>query len=312
MRKLEIKESMMQKTIVVWLGAFLCCALWGSAFPCIKIGYKLFDIHSSATMTQILFAGCRFVLAGVLTIIIGSLLNRHFLKPKKAALGNIFKLSLLQTVMQYVFFYIGLAHTSGVKASIIGGVNVFIAILVASLIFKQEKLSGRKMLGSLIGFTGVVLVNIAGNEISGSFTLLGEGAIVLSTVAYAFSSVLIKRYSEDENPVILSGYQFLVGGIIMIGFGLLGGGRITRVTPGGIGILLYLAFLSAIAYSLWGILLKYNPVSKVAVFGFMNPVFGVIFSAILLGEYNTLNITSVISLVLVCIGIYIVNYEKAS
>lgn len=310
MKKLEIREALMQKNIVVWLGAFLCCALWGSAFPCIKIGYKLFEIESSETMTQILFAGCRFALAGVLTIIIGSLLNGEFLKPKKKSWGRVLKLSLLQTVAQYIFFYIGLAHTSGVKASIIEGVSVFVAILVASLIFHQEKLSTQKMLGSFIGFLGVVLVNVVGNEISGGFTLLGEGMIFLSTVAYGFSSVVIKNYSREENPVTLSGYQFLLGGLIMVACGLLGGGRISVITMQGIGMLFYLALLSAIAYSLWGILLKYNPVSKVAVFGFMNPVCGVLFSALLLGEYDTLNIMSVISLVLVCIGIYIVNYER--
>lgn len=69
------KEQLMQKTIVVWLGALLCCALWGSAFPCIKIGYQLFQIESEQTATQILFAGCRFALAGILTLVIGSLVK---------------------------------------------------------------------------------------------------------------------------------------------------------------------------------------------------------------------------------------------
>ena len=309
MKKMEMKEQFMQKTIVVWLGAFLCCALWGSAFPCIKIGYELFQIESSETMTQILFAGCRFTLAGILTILIGSVLNGGFLKPKKQIWGNIFKLSLLQTVAQYVFFYIGLANTTGVKASIIEGVNVFVAILIASLIFHQETLDAKKMIGSLIGFIGVVLVNITGNEVNGSFSLAGEGAILLSTVAYAFSSVLIKIYSKEENPVTLSGYQFVLGGIIMIGCGLLGGGRIQTITVNGLMMLIYLAFLSAVAYSLWGILLKYNPVSKVAVFGFMNPVFGVLLSAVLLNEYDTISYMSILSLILVCAGIYIVNKE---
>lgn len=310
LKKIRLKENFMQKTLVVWLGAFLCCALWGSAFPCIKIGYKLFEIESNETMTQILFAGCRFTLAGILTILIGSLMSGQFLKPKKQSLAPIFKLSLTQTVAQYIFFYIGLAHTTGVKASIIQAVNVFVAILVASLIFHQEKLDGKKMLGSLIGFIGVVLVNMTGNDVSSSFSLVGEGAIFLSTVAYAFSSVMIKNYSKEENPVVLSGYQFIIGGMIMVLWGLIGGGRIHTITTSGMMMLLYLALLSAVAYSLWGILLKYNPVSKVAVFGFMNPVFGVLLSAMLLKEYETLNYMSIVSLILVCIGIYIVNKEK--
>ena len=303
---MKTKEQFMTKTVVVWLGALLCCALWGSAFPCIKIGYQLFEIPSDATATQILFAGCRFTLAGILAIIIGSVLNHRILIPKQGSLGKITKLCMLQTVAQYLFFYIGLANTSGVKASIIEGVNVFISILVASLIFRQEKLTARKMLGCIIGFAGVILVNITGG-IDMAFTFTGDGFIVFSTIAYAFSSVMIKRYSQEENPVTLSGYQFVLGGLIMVVCGLLMGGRLTVISGAGIAMLLYLAVISAVAYSMWGVLLKYNPVSRVTVFGFMNPVFGVILSAIFLRESGSIGVVCILALVLVCAGIYIVN-----
>ena len=303
---MKTKEQFMTKTVVVWLGALLCCALWGSAFPCIKIGYQLFEIPSDATATQILFAGCRFTLAGILAIIIGSVLNHRILIPKQGSLGKITKLCMLQTVAQYLFFYIGLANTSGVKASIIEGVNVFISILVASLIFRQEKLTARKMLGCIIGFAGVILVNITGG-IDMAFTFTGDGFIVFSTIAYAFSSVMIKRYSQEENPVTLSGYQFGLGGLIMVVCGLLMGGRLTVISGAGIAMLLYLAVISAVAYSMWGVLLKYNPVSRVTVFGFMNPVFGVILSAIFLRESGSIGVVCILALVLVCAGIYIVN-----
>ena len=297
----------MQKTIIVWLGALLCCALWGSAFPCIKIGYRLFDIASGDVAAQILFAGCRFTLAGVLALAIGSALNREWLVPKRRSYGRIAKLALLQTVAQYIFFYVGLANTTGVKASIIEGVNVFIAILVASLLFHQEKLSAAKILGCVIGFAGVVLVNISGGGLDLEFHFTGEGFIFLSTIAYAFSSVFLKRYSKEDNPVLLSGWQFVFGGLVMIVCGLLAGGRLSEWSVAGVLMLLYMAVISAVAYSLWGILLKYNPVSKVAVFGFMNPVFGVILSAILLHEGDSIGVMCLVSLALVCAGIYIVN-----
>lgn len=297
----------MQKTIAVWLGALLCCALWGSAFPCIKIGYRLFDIASGDVAAQILFAGCRFTLAGVLALAIGSALNREWLVPKRRSYGRIAKLALLQTVAQYIFFYVGLANTTGVKASIIEGVNVFIAILVASLLFHQEKLSAAKILGCVIGFAGVVLVNISGGGLDLGFHFTGEGFIFLSTIAYAFSSVFLKRYSKEDNPVLLSGWQFVFGGLVMIVCGLLAGGRLSEWSVAGVLMLLYMAVISAVAYSLWGILLKYNPVSKVAVFGFMNPVFGVILSAILLHEGDSIGVMCLVSLALVCAGIYIVN-----
>lgn len=305
------KKNRMQSTVVVWLGALICCALWGSAFPCIKIGYQMFEIPQDAVATQILFAGLRFTLAGILVILIGSVLSGNLLKINRQNAPKILKLSLLQTVLQYLFFYIGLANTTGVKASIIEGVNVFIAIFVASLIFRQEKLTMGKLAGCLIGFAGVVLVNLNGNGLDMSFHLNGEGFIFLSTVAYAFSSVYLKRYSKTENPVLLSGWQFISGGLVMTIMGLLMGGKITKVTATGIAMLFYLACISAVAYSLWGILLKYNPVSRVAVFGFMNPVFGVILSAFLLGEREQASgIKSIIALILVSIGIYITAKVK--
>lgn len=305
------KAQFMQKTVVVWAGALLCCVLWGSAFPFVKIGYNLFEIASDDTAAQILFAGCRFTLAGIFAIIIGSLMGRELLKPSRESIGRVLWLSLLQTVLQYLFFYIGLAHTSGVKASIIEAVNVFVAILVASLLFRQERLTFLKLAGCAVGFAGVVLINM--NGMNFEMSLQGEGFIFLSTVAYAFSSVFMKRFSAKDNPVMLSGYQFVIGGIIMALVGTAMGGRLHMPSGSALLLLIYLAMLSAVAYSIWGILLKYNPVSKVAVFGFMNPVFGVILSAILLREGEQAGgLVSIVSLILVCIGIYAVNHQRAS
>lgn len=305
-----MNDKFMKKTIVVCIGAMICCVLWGSAFPCIKLGYSFMQIAGNDTAAQILYAGLRFTLAGVLTVLIGSVSYRKFLIPKKKSIGKIFSLSMLQTVLQYLFFYIGLAHTSGVKASIIEGLNVFVAILVASLIFRQEHLTSKKILGCILGFAGVVLVNISGKQVDFNLSLLGEGFIFFSTIAYAFSSVLMKKYSREENPVLLSGWQFVTGGIIMTLAGFLMGGRIQVFTAKSVGMLFYLAMVSAAAYSLWSLLLKYNPISRVAVYGFMNPVCGVLLSALLLDEAGMLSVSAVFALVLVCGGIYIVNRKS--
>ena len=77
--------------------------------------------------------------------------------------------------------------------------------------------------------------------------------------------------------------------------------------------ILYLALISAVAYTIWGLLLKYNHVSRVAVIGFTNPVFCALLSALFLGEADeAFSIKNLVSLVLVCIGIYIVNAKFAS
>ena len=181
-----MNEKIMTKTIVVWFGALICCALWGSAFPCIKIGYKMMNIASFDTASQILYAGCRFTLAGILALIIGSILNKKILLPKKSSYKKIAVLSIFQTVLQYMFFYIGLANTSGVKASIIEGMNVFVALILAGYIFHQEKVTSRKLIGCLIGFTGVVIVNVAGNGMDYSLKFTGEGFIFLSNCSICF------------------------------------------------------------------------------------------------------------------------------
>lgn len=296
------------KTIVVWAGALICCFLWGSAFPSIKIGYALFDIRSSQIPSQILFAGIRFFMAGILAVIIGSFARRKFLAPQKKSWTSILKLSLLQTTGQYVFFYIGLAFTTGVRGSIVEGTNVFVAIFIACILFHQEKLTSKKIIGSVLGFSGVVLINISGKSLdSGEMYWLGDLLVFLSTFCYGFSSVLLKRYSDDEDPIVLSGYQFMIGGLIMVLIGLAAGGTLPVISLRGIILLVYLAFVSAVAYSLWGILVKYNSVSRVAVFGFMNPVFGVILSTVLLNEGSVLGISSAAALALTSLGIFIVN-----
>ena len=304
---MNTQKNFLSNPVVVLFGALICCALWGSAFPCIKIGYKMMHIASSDTASQILYAGCRFTLAGILAVFLGSLTQRQFLLPTKASLPHILELSLLQTILQYLFFYIGLAHTTGVKASIIEAVSTFVAIFVAGFLFHQEKVTARKMLGCLVGFAGVVLVNVAGNGMDLHFTVNGDGAILLSTVAYAFSSVFMKRFSVQDNPVMLSGYQFILGGIVMAVCGFFMGGHLSGFTLPAFAMLFYLGVISAVTYSLWGLLLKYNPISKVAVFGFMNPVIGVLLSAVLLGEKDSLGFSSIAALLLVCTGIYIVN-----
>lgn len=309
--KEENRKDFLQKTWVVCVLALVCTFLWGSASPCIKLGYALFKIPSSETWTQILFAGTRFILAGILTILIGSALNRKMLVPTKSSVPSIAKLALFQTILQYIFFYIGLAHNSGVKASIINGSNTFFVILLAGLVFHQEKLDFKKLAGCIIGFAGVIIVSMNGKSIDMNLSLMGDGSLFLCAISYAVSSCLMKNYSKNDNPVMLSGYQFIFGGIVMVIVGLIMGGRINHISLSAVLMLLYLACISAVAYSLWGILLKHNPVSKVAIFGFTNPVFGVLLSAWWLGEGSSkLGINALIALILVSIGILIVNVRK--
>ena len=308
-KKFDIAKIFTSPLFIV-IGAMLCCALWGSATPFIKMGYKvMFDGAKPNVPSTILFAGIRFAAAGFITVAIYSIARKKVLYPKRENLDKVAVIALFQTVIQYFFFYIGLANTSGAKGTIISGSSSFFAIFISSLIFKQEKLTVKKVVACVVGFAGIIAVNLNGLDFS--MNLTGDAFVLFSAISLAFSSVLIKIFSKSEDPVVISGYQFMLGGTVMIIVGLIAGGKIDRFTFVGAAILVYLSFLSAVAYALWGMLLKYNPVSKVTIFSFMTPVFGVLLTKLMLPEESTVQIVNLlISLVLVCLGVFMLNYTR--
>lgn len=300
-------EKFFTKPLVVALCAIFCCVLWGSAFPCVKIGYKLFDIDRDSAPSLMLFAGVRFTLAGVLVIAFGCIQRRRFLVPKPRNMWRVIIVALFQTAMQYTFFYIGLAHTSGVKSSVLNGLGVFFTILSACFIFRTEKFNLIKLAGCILGFGGVILINLGG-DFTFDFSLTGEGFLIFSGLSAAIAAGFVKIFSRREDTTALCGYQFFIGGIVLIIIGASFGGKIPQISVGAAFMLLYLGFLSACAFTLQGYLLKYNPVSKVAVYKSTNPLFGALFSAIILAETDQLlSYFTLIAIALVCAGIFIIN-----
>lgn len=284
--------------------ALMCCALWGSAFPCVKIGYEW--LHIEGTGSQILFAGYRFLLAGVFTYIFACISEKKYVLLKKESVPCIFGQGLLQTTAQYVCFYIGLAQTTGTKGSVINGTNAFFSIIGAHFLLKNEKLTSRKVIGCIIGFGGVVVVNLAPGAWGSGFLLVGEGMVLLSACAYGLSSVTLKMISGRENPVTLSAFQLLFGSVALIVIGALAGGHVQGFDVRSVALLLYMALLSTVAFGVWTVLIKYNSVGQIAIFGFSIPVFGTAFSGIVLGE-RIFTLQNLLALVLVSIGIVIVN-----
>lgn len=304
---MENKNSLLTKTPIVAALAMLCCALWGSASPLIKIGSRLCIPESSVPSTM-LFAGIRFAIAGFLTILIYSIARRKILVPKLSNVGRVLTVSTFQTVLQYIFFYVGLSNTSSVKGAVLSGSNAFFALLISALVFRMEKLTAKKIVACVLGFIGIIVVNLQDLDLKMSF--MGEGFVLISSVTYSISSVLIKKFSKHEDPVVISGYQFMVGGLFMIGVGMAFGGHVQIITPAAWGVLLYLSLLSAVAYSLWGVLLKYNPVSKVSIYSFMIPVFGGLLSVLILPKENDVYpINLIITLILIATGIFLINYN---
>ena len=299
-------EKFFSKNYVVVIGALVCCMLWGSAFPCVKVGYGLFGVDTSSYSSLILFAGIRFTLAGVLVLAFGSALQRKFLLPKRKNIWRVAVVALFQTAMQYTFFYIGLANLTGVKSSVLNGLGVFFTIIAACFIFRTERFTLIKLVGCILGFGGVLVMNLDG--LNFEFSLTGEGFIIFSGLSAAMAAGFVKVFSKHENTTTLCGWQFFCGGLALVIIGAATGGSIRPTSGASFAMLFYLAFLSACAFTLQGYLLKYNPVSKVAVFKSTNPLFGALFSAIILGETEQLlHYTTLIALALVCGGILIIN-----
>ena len=216
----------------VVLACLASCFLWGSAFPCVKIGYELFAIDAADVPSILVFAGTRFVIAGLMVAAGMSVAQRRAFVPARRDLPYVGALAVFQTILQYILFYVGLANCAGVTSSILEASNSFLCVLLAALVFRFERLTGRKVLGCVIGFAGVVLVNVAGEGGGLNFTLAGEGMVLASTVAAATSSNLAKLFSRDHDPVLLSGWQFVLGGAVLLAVGLaLGRARASRL-PG--------------------------------------------------------------------------------
>lgn len=295
----------------VFLLAILCCALWGSAFPAIKSGYALLQVAPTDIASQLLFAGWRFALAGVILLIVAVGMKKPVLAMSGRQAGQVALLGLTQTAIQYVFFYIGLAHATGVKSSIMNATSVFFSVVLAHFIYADDRLSGRKALGCLIGFLGVVVVNLGGGgEFGFDFTLLGEGFIVIAAFVLAAASIYGKRLSRNLDPMVMTGWQLAVGGLILTAAGMAMGGRIQGLDVTSGTLLLYLALLSSVAFAVWSLLLKHNPVGMIAAFNFLIPVFGVSLSAVFLGE-SMLRWSYLIALILVCAGIWLVTRPNA-
>ncbi|MGN1317753.1 MAG: DMT family transporter [Lachnospirales bacterium] len=302
------KQNFFTKPINILILAAIATALWGSAIPVIKIGYEAFNITDSGVEVKILFAGIRFLLAGIFVIIFYTIQNKHFELPRKDEYKKIVLLGLVQTTIEYIFFYLSLLYLTGVKGSIMNSIGNFFAVILAHFAFKNDKINAKKFIGCLLGFSGVVVCCFE-KGFDFSFTFKGDGFILIAAFCFALGSVITKFVTQNSNSVKITGWQLGFGGLLLVIIGLIMGGKLSIPSYYALFILIYLALLSSAAFSIWAILLKHNPVGKISVYCFLNPVFGVILSGILLGE-DIFNIKTLIALVMVSIGIYIVNYTK--
>ena len=213
-------------------------------------------------------------------------------------------LGLWQTTIQYAFYYIAVAMLTGAFGSILNSTQSFLGAIFAHFIYGDaDRMTPAKTLGCAVGFAGV-LIGTLGNHGGGSGW--GIFCMLLATVIFTLSGPWNKSVTKKADSFAVCFLNLFVGGAALFVLGTALGGRLGSVTPLGILVLLYLAFICGAGYLLWALLMKNNPVSRIAIFGFVNPVVNVLLSAVLNGE-PLFRWQYLAALVFVCVGIWLVN-----
>lgn len=294
-------KSIVKNKYTAYAGAVLCTMLWGTAFPLIKLGYEKFDIADGDVGSKLLFAGERFLLAGLICLAFAAVVYRSGMLISKRQILPVLTLGFVQTFLQYLFSYIGVGFTSATNTSIITGTTSLISVLFAGLIFKSDKLTTLKIVGCVIGFCGIIFMNMASFSVEG-VTLLGDFLVLLSAFGGAFGNIITKKVTERTSAISATAWQLCFGGICLLIVGLILGGSTDFSKLDGVIILIWLSFVSAVSFLLWTLLLRYHPVSRITPFTMLIPIFGTIWSGIILGE-EIFNLQSLVALLLVTVGI---------
>lgn len=298
-------EKFLSKKWVAMLGAGLCTVLWGSAYPVIKYGYLTFGIQTLGD--KLMFAGARFLIAGMMVFILALILRRRVPTVPKKKVAGVILYGILQTGLMYILNYIGVANTSATKTSILTAASAFFAVLFAPLFFRSEDLSALKVIGVVIGLSGIIAINLG--ELGG-FALMGEGLVLTATLLNTAGAFIGKRVSQGR-VFEATAYQLMTGGaLIFLAAIPLGGGF--SISWASVGVVLYLAFVSSAAFSLWTALLVYHDAGRILVFNLLIPITGAMWSYLILGEEEILDPMYAVSITLVAVGILLVNYQKKS
>ena len=297
------KKSILTKTWVMVLLAFLCQALWGVVFPVIKKSYELFSI--SGVGSTLLFASIRFMIAGVLLLLLESAVSRRFPLVRGKDAGKLILLGTIQTGLTYTFQYIAMLNASSINCSILNGTGVIFSTIIAHFLFSDDRMTLRKAAGAIIGFLGVLVCFVWGGKLEG-FSLKGEGLLLLSIICFVSGANLSRKITKGMNSVVVSGYNLLTGGVEIFLLSLLLGGKVQYGGIMGMGCLLFLSLTSCVCLYLWTALINANSVSKIAVFQCVNPITGAIAAALLLGE-SVFEPKYIISVLLVVLGIVIIT-----
>ena len=299
MKKISLLRNPLSSTLLALLVMFF----WGSLFPMIKIGYSAFGVDTSNVASILLFAGLRFLLCGAVLITVSGARMKRLEFPARSALTPILLIALTAYVLHYACTYIGISHLEISKTAIIKQTGTLFIICFAFLFRKEDRFTPAKLIGGLLGFSSILVVNLNGLHLSVSgYDLL----ILLASFCSAAGMIFSKNAYDSCDPLYITAWAQLFGGVILLTLGLLLGGRLARFDLRAVLVLVYMCFASCAGYGLWNLLLKYNDMSRLNVIKFAETLFSAVCSWALLGE-NVFRLSYLFSFLLVCAGILICN-----
>ncbi|MRH41387.1 EamA family transporter [Aquibacillus halophilus] len=301
-----MKRIFENKWSVVGIAIF-CSILWGSAFPVLKVSYEEMQMNPDDVIAKIVFAGMRFLLAGLLVLAFLLIISPKKILVTRRQFIVLIILGIVQTTLLYFFFYNGLAKVSGMQGAILSSSGTFFTVILAHYFYKNDRLNWKKTVGLIAGFTGIAVANW-GEGLQLSFQWDGEGFMIATGIINAIATIMAKELATGIHPFAVTGWQLSIGAtiLLLIGVPQINEGAIV-FTPFGYGLLIYSALLSAAAFGLWYSLLKYNHAGEISMYKFIVPVAGTILSSIFIPGEN-LNIFILIAITMVALGIFVVNY----
>ncbi len=269
-----------KRNTIFW--AVIACLLWSTAYPGIKLGLQ-YD-------TPLHFAGIRFIISGLMIFpftVRPSVFFRMVWEHRRL-IGLV---TLLQTLISYICFYLGLNIVPGALGAVIVGSQPLVTAIVASIMEKDESLTRSKIITIIAGISGVILIS-AGRQafhIGTTLEILGVLLILCSNTATAISNVVVSVRNRGLNPLILSSVSLFTGGCIIYIISTFTETKPVAPFPTQYWLVLgWLSFMSAFAFSLWYILLR-RPgvkVSELNLWKFLIPVVGAILSWLLVPGEN--------------------------
>ena len=291
------------KTILLSL---LVMALWGSLFPCIKIGYQAFSISGTDIPSILIFAGTRFTVCGIVICAIALIKKDKIHPPKVKTIGIFLFIGLFSIILHYAFLYIGISTTDSSKTALIKQLGSLLYVCFAFLFIKSETFSVWKIIGAVIGFLGIIAINFNAKGITFAF---GDILIVCASICTVVANIISKKIISKNSAFWITGISQLSGGIVLMLIAVVFGANLLSFTWKGVVIFVYICTASMVAYILWNYILRTSDLSNMFIIKFAEPLFACVFSAILLGE-NIFQWQYLIAFILISAGIALGNKTK--